>query len=417
MTATAENIITALDIGSSKVACFIARTDGPAGIELLGIGVRVCRGVRSGTVVDIAETERAIRAAVEQAERMAGETASHVVVSLNAGDLASHIVEVEAGIDGHRVEEADIARVLEKGRDSLEIGERELVHALPACFALDGAPGIRAPVGMYGERLAASVHMVTALAGPLRNLEACIERAHLALDHFVAGPCAAGLSTLVEDERQLGAAIIDMGGGTTSLAVFAGGSMIHADVIPLGGDHVTRDIARGLMTPVDHAERLKTLHGEALAGAAAGGGTIEVPQLGESEVDVDGCAVLPRAMLSGIIEPRLSEIFEIIRARLAIAGFDGEAAHRVVLTGGASQLPGMRELAQRVLGKQVRTGRPRRLPGLAEATSGPAFAVCAGLLLHAVEVPRMPLGKKPARPLAMPSGGIGRVGRWLRENF
>lgn len=417
MTPGREDIVTALDIGSSKVACFIARTDGPAGIEILGIGVRVCRGVRSGTVVDIAETERAIRAAVEQAERMAGETAGEVTVSLGAGDPASHIVEVEVDIDGHRVEDADIARVLGKARESIDIGEREIVHALPACFALDGAPGVHAPVGMYGERLAASVHLVTALPGPLRNLEACVERAHLALDRFVAGPLAAGLSTLVEDERQLGAAIVDMGGGTTSLAVFAGGAMVHADVLPLGGDHVTRDIARGLMTPVDHAERLKTLHGEAMAGAAIGGGTIEVPRLGENDIEPEGCAVLPRAMLSGIIEPRLCEIFELVRARLAIAGFEGEAAQRVVLTGGAAQLPGMRELAHRVLGKQVRIGRPRRLPGLAEATSGPAFAVCSGLLVHAVEAPRMPLGGKGSGPLAMPSGGIARVGRWLRENF
>ena len=417
MTASTRDMIAALDVGSSKIACFVATVDDGQEITIRGMGVRSCRGIRCGAVIDVAETEQAIRSAVEQAEGMADVTVDEAIVSLSAGDLESHVFEVEVAIAGHRVEDSDIRRALDEARSSLALGEREVVHAFPACFALDGTYGVRAPIGMYGERLAVTLHVVTARAGPLRNLGAAVERAHLRVRRFVAAPYAAGLATLVEDEMQLGAAVIDMGAGTTGVAAFAGGAMVHASVIPLGGSHVTQDIARGLLTPLDHAERLKTLHGEAIALSADDRETIDVPQLGEGEFDPDGYVTLPRSRLTAIIEPRLTEIFEFARERLEAGGFVGGSARRVVLTGAASQLPGTRDLAQRVLDKQVRLGRPREVAGLAASTSGPGFATAAGLLVHAARAPREATDPSHKLPSPPPGNGLSRLGRWLKENL
>lgn len=417
MSAGRERLVAALDVGSAKVACFVARVGAGASVEVLGMGHRVCHGVKAGAVIDLSEAERTIRSAVEQAERVAGETVDAVNVSVSAGALASHVVEVEVAIDGHRVEDADIARVLDEARAHIDPGERVVLHAFPVCFALDGCYGVKAPVGMYGDKLAVTMHVITAAAGPLRNLETAVQRAHLSIAKFVASPYAAGLAALVDDERELGAATIDMGGGTTQLAVFAAGALVHAAVLPLGGGHVTQDIARGLLTPVDHAERLKTLFGSAIASVTDDTETIEVIQLGESDFSDEGYNRIPRSMLTGIIQPRLEEIFELARDRLADAGFDGVAGQRVVLTGGAAQLPGARDLAQRILGKQVRIGRPRRVQGLADATAGPAFAACAGLLLYEAMAPAEAVERPRPAPVLESVGGFARVGRWLKDNF
>jgi len=419
MSTVRDDLIATLDVGSGKVACFIGQIDDVGTIKVLGMGVRMCRGVKAGVVVDMGETERAIRAAVEQAERVAGETVDSVTVGLSAGEPESYVFEVEVAIDGHRVDQGDIASVLEKARTGIPESERRVVHAFPACYALDGVYGVRAPVGMYGERLAVTMHVISALPGPIRNLEAAVERAHLSVTGFVVSPYAAGLAALVEDERELGAACVDIGGGTTQIGIFAAGALVHAEVIPLGGQLVTQDIARGLLTPVDCAERLKTLHGSAVSSPSDDREIIEVPQLGESPGEGNADTGLPRSMLIGIIQPRQEELFEIVRNRLATAGFEtGSGGGRVVLTGGAAQLPGIRDLAQQVLGTRVRIGRPTGFPGLAEATAGPAFSTCAGLLRYRIAAPAEAQHRRwrPAQR-GEPSGRLGRVGRWLKENF
>jgi len=418
MSPSRDDLIATLDVGSSKVACFIGQVDDVGTIKVLGMGVRLCRGVKAGVVVDMQETERAIRAAVEQAERVAGDTVDSVTASFSAGGLESYVFEAELAIDGHRVDRGDIARVLEEARASIRQSERVVIHAFPACYGLDGVYGVRAPVGLYGERLAVTIHCITAAPGPLRNLVSAIERAHLSVSAVVACPYASGLGALVEDEKELGAACIDLGGGATQIGIFAAGALVHADVVPMGGQLVTQDIARGLLTPIDYAERLKTLYGSALAAPADDRELIDVLQMGECEGEADGETRLPRSMLIGIIQPRLEEIFEIVGERLAGAGFEGAAAGRVVLTGGGAQLPGVRELAQRVLGRRVRIGRPVGFPGLAEATAGPAFSACAGLLRYRIAAPAEAHQRRP--PLAKggePAGRLGRVGRWLKENF
>ncbi|WP_341705000.1 cell division protein FtsA [Ferrovibrio sp.] len=413
MAVSRSGLIAALDVGSSKVCCFIARADAGT-LRVIGIGHQLSRGLRNGNVIDMDGAEQSIRAAVETAERMCGETIRDVYVSINAGNPQSLTVGVEVAIDGHEVTEHDVGLVLDQGRRHEHPGDREVIHSIPVGYTIDGSRGIKDPRGMACERLGVNMHIITAGAGPLRNLSTCVARGHLRIAGRVVAPFAAGLACLVEDEMDLGVTLIDMGGGTTSLAVFYDGQLVHVDVVPLGGAHVTNDIARGLSTPLAHAERLKTLYGTVLPSPSDDTETIDVPQVGETDEHAHN--QVPRSILTGIIKPRLEETLEQVRERLAQSGFEKLAGRRVVLTGGASQLQGVRELAARILDKQVRLGRPIRVGGLAEATGGPAFSACAGLLSYAQQQGAERMIRLP-EPEPAPHGAIARIGRWLRANF
>ncbi|WP_044564227.1 cell division protein FtsA [Azospirillum sp. B4] len=406
--------IAALDVGSSKVVCFIARVEEPGSIRVVGIGHQVSRGVRAGAIVDMEAAETAIGTAVHAAETMAGEQIREVLVGLSGGQPESQTLTVETGISGSEITDADLRRALAHARNLNVSADAELIHSIPVGYTVDGSSGIRDPRGMVGERLGVRLHVVTAAAGPVRNLNSCVGRCHLGVEGFVMSPFAAGLSCLVEDEMDLGVTLIDMGGGTTSISVFFDGKMVWTDSVPIGGSHVTSDIARGLTTPLAHAERLKTLYGSALPAPSDEREIIDVPQIGEE--DRAQAHHVPKSLLVGIIQPRLEEVFEFVRGRLDASGFAKLAGRRVVLTGGASQLPGMRELAQQVLDKQVRLGRPLRIGGLAESVGGPAFSAAAGLLAYAVQQH----AEAPAlAPLIEPagSGWWGRMGNWLRDNL
>jgi cell division protein FtsA len=409
-------LIAALDVGTTKVACFIARADDDGGVpRVIGIGHHRSRGVRGGRVASPDEVEAAIRTALESAEDMAGEQVDGVVVAVNGGAPESQRLDVEMDVTGHEVRDSDMRRILACVGQQPRDPDRELIHCIPVGYTLDGTDSIPDPRGMYGERLGARIHLVHAAVGPLRNLTSVIERCRLDIDGRVAAPYAAGLASLVEDEREMGATVIDMGGGTTSVAVFLGGHVIHVGVIGIGGGHVTNDIAQGLSTPLASAERLKTMYGAAMASPNDTREILRVPLVGEDEDQPS--LEIPRSYLVQIIRPRMEETLELVRAHLEAAGVDCIAGRRAVLTGGASQLPGVRELAEQILEKQVRPGRPTRLRGLAESVSGPAFATCAGLLSHAVQdhVER-PILDEPPRPGGM-LGPVTRIGRWLKENF
>ena len=414
VTVRRNGAIAALDVGTTKICCFIARADPSGTVRVVGIGHQVSKGVRAGAVVDMEAAEHSIRAAVEAAEKMAGETIREVIVNVPDGQPASHITRSEVSIAGREVGDGDLRRVLELGRVRPEAGEREVVQSIAIGYTIDGSRGIRDPRGMYGERLGVNMHVVTAAAGPKRNLRVCVERCHLSIEAMVVSPFASGLACLVDDEKDLGVSLVDMGGGATTIAVFLDGSLVHVDSVPVGGGHVTNDIARGLSTPTAHAERMKTLYGSALASPADEREMIDVPQVGES--DRSGANHVPRSMLNAIIRPRLEETFELVRDRLRSSGFDGIAGRRVVLTGGASQLQGVREVAAQVLDKQVRMGRPLRISGLAEATGGPPFATCAGLISYAVQDPGRALQSRMI-PASAAGGAVARLGNWLRENF
>jgi cell division protein FtsA len=414
--AVRNGLIAALDVGTTKVACFIARVHDDGTPRIVGYGHQLARGMRNGAVVDMEELETSIRAAVDAAEDMAGERVRSVVTNVSGGLPVSANVRVEVAMNGHAVNEADIRRMLEHGRAHHESPDRELVHAIPVDYTIDGNEGIKDPRGMYGDRLGVAIHVISAAAGPVRNLATVVNRCHLDIEARVVSPFAAALACLVEDEKELGVTCIDMGGGTTSIAVFLGGQLIHTDLIPIGGAHVTSDIARGLSTPVSQAERMKTLFGSAIPSPADDREILKVSLVGEDE---DGASnQVPRSMLIQIIQPRLEETFELVRSRLEAGGFDKMAGRRVVLTGGASQMQGTRDLAGLVLDKQVRLGRPMGVQGLPEAAGGPAFSGCAGLVRYALlHAPAASRGRRVASLGAEGGSGWGRLGGWLKRNF
>ena len=410
-----SGLIAALDIGTTKICCFIAKPSGEGGGRIVGIGHHVSHGLRSGGIVDMDAAEASVCETVELAEQMAGENIRDVVVNISGSSLKSKLIAYDISIAGHQIGDADLRRILDPSPALAEAPQdQEQIHAIPVGYTVDGSRGVRDPRGMFGERLGVNMHIVSAASGPVRNLTTVVNRCHLELDSLVVSPYASALSCLVEDETSLGVTMIDMGGGTTSLAVFFDGELVHIDAIPIGGMHVTNDIARGLSTPLAYAERMKTLYGNAIPSSSDDRAVIKVPLIGDDE-SAEATPV-PRSMLIGIIRPRLEETFELVRSRLAAAGFDRVAGPRVVLTGGACQLPGARELAANILEKQVRIGRPKPIEGLAEAVSGPPFTTCSGLLAYAFNnLAESPRGAY--RPMEEPNGRLGRIGQWLRENF
>ena len=406
------SLIGALDIGSTKVCCFIARVTADAA-RVVGIGHQVSRGVRNGRIVDLEAAGAAASAAVHAAEEMAGEQIQQVTTSLSSGFAASRIIRAEIALAGREITESETRRVLEQGYLLREPGDRVVVHSVPVGFAVDDSRGIRDPRGMFGERLGVNMNVVTVGAGDMRNLTTAVGRSHLGIDGLAVSPYAAGLACLVEDEIELGVTVVDMGGGTTTIGVFFDGNLIFADAIGVGGGHVTNDIARGLSTSVANAERMKTLYGSAISASTDEREMIAVPQLGEEE---DGHVNhIPKSLLVGIISPRLEETFELVRNHLEASGFDKLAGRRIVLTGGACQLQGARELAGLILDKQVRIGRPLGVTGLAEATAGPAFSTAVGLLHFALS--ERPELARPRPAANRRQGAFGRIGQWLREYF
>jgi cell division protein FtsA len=403
------SLIAAIDIGTTKTCCFIGRVE--ARPRILGIGHQIARGMRGGTIVDLDAAAHSISSAVHAAEEMAGTTIGRAVVNLSGGLSASRIVKAEVSVGRGEITDGDMRQVLERGYQMRGSPDAHLIHSIPVGFSIDDSRGILDPRGMAGERLGVNMHIVTASAAGVRNHTAAVGRSHLEVEALVVSPYAAGLACLVDDERDLGVTVIDMGGGTTTIGVFFGGNLVFADAVPVGGMHVTNDIARGLATPLAHAERMKALFGSAISSTLDERETLAVPPIGEEE---DGHVNhVPKSLLVSIIAPRIEETLELVRNRLEASGVDKIAGRRVVLTGGACQLHGVRELAGLILDKQVRIGRPARIDGLAESTHGPAFSTAAGLLLFAMSEH----AESPQPSGIAQRGIIGRMGQWLRANF
>jgi cell division protein FtsA len=418
--------VTVLDVGSSKVCCMIAElcprdsSDILRGrthtIDVLGFSHQRSRGIKSGVVVDVDQAEQSIRLAVDAAERMAGVTVESLIVNLSAGRIGSETFSASVSLDGHAVEDDDVSRVLYAGSRHAVDQNRIVIHSMPIGFALDGDRGIYDPRGMMGGDLGVDMHVVTSDVGPVRNLEMTINRCHLEAEAMVATPFASGLSALVDDESQLGVACIDMGGGTTTLSVFLDGECVHVDAIAVGGNHVTMDIARGLSTRLEDAERIKTLHGSALPSAADDRDILTIPPVADDDRDLPNH--VPRATLTKIIRPRVEEILELIRERLDASGFSAIAGKRLVLTGGASQLTGLPELSRRVISKNVRLGRPLGVAGLPEAAKGPAFSSVVGLLIFPQLLRiEQPVPRRTGFLQTGTGGYFSRVGQWIRESF
>ncbi|WP_173932085.1 cell division protein FtsA [Chelativorans sp. Marseille-P2723] len=424
--AQGSGIVTVLDVGSSKICCIIARLlpaeSGRAlayrthRIRVIGIGHQKSRGVKSGVIVNLDHAEHAIRLAVDAAERMAGLTVESLIVNVSAGRLKSDTASAVIKLGGYEVSKADVSRVLLAGARQAMQADREVVHSLPVAFSLDQERGIRDPRGMMGDTLGVDMHVLTADAVPLRNLELCINRSHLSVERMVATPYASGLAALVDDETEMGAACIDIGGGTTTMSVFVDGKFVHADALPIGGNHVTMDLARGLSTRLEDAERLKVMHASALPVSADDRDMVAIQPMGDEGEDP---LQVPRAVMARIVRARIEEILELVRDRLNRSGYGSLVGRRVVLTGGASQLAGLPEAARRLMGRNVRLGRPLGVAGLPEAAKGPAFAAPIGLLIYP-QVAEFESGKIRGGLFTRSTGTGGRfqrVGQWLRDNF
>jgi len=424
-TARKPGVFAALDIGAAKTICFIAKTEQTlAGLRprVIGVGHQSTRGVRAGAVVDMEAAAESVRAAVENAERMAGHTVTEVTLAASAGAPGSSRIAVDMDIADSEVTDRDLRRILASALREHYEPSRVILHALPLSWRVDGHRGVRDPRGMFGTALGVDLHVVSAAAEPLQNLIACVERCQLSVAGVAATPYASGLAALSPDEMELGALLIDMGAHTTTLSVFAEGALQHVDALPVGGAHVTSDIARGLQTPITAAERIKALYGCALDSPDDDQVMIETPPVAGGQHMVQQ----PRALLNAIIRPRLEEIFELLRDRLEAAGADRAAGRRLVLTGGASQLPGTCELAGRVLGKSARIGRPEHLSGLGDAVAGPGFSACAGIIhrcvsgpVEAISGPPRFIQTGPRRRAAPLPGERGpkAVLRWFAESF
>ena len=420
-------IVSVLDIGSSKICCLVGRLTPTApgaalrgrthSIEVIGIGHQRSRGIKSGAIANLDAAEQAIRLTVDAAERMAGVTVESLIVNVSAGRLASEPTSAWVALSGQPIAESDIGEVLAVGRRRSVTAGRTAVHALPIAFSIDGAGGIADPLGMVGERLGVDMHMVTADEPPLRNLELAINRCHLSIEAMVASPYASSLAVLADDEAELGCAVIDLGGGTTTIAVFDRGKFVHIDAIAVGGQHITTDIARGLSTRIEDAERLKTMYGSALPGVSDDRYVLSVQPVGDDD-EHGGPNHVARSALTRIIRPRVDEILELVRDRLNASGFASMFGRRLILTGGASQLTGLGEAARRVLARDVRLGRPLGVAGLPEVAKGPAFAAAVGLMIYP-QVAEMELmdDREPQFAMTGTGGYFARVGDWFRKSF
>ena len=376
-----ERTVTVLDVGTSKVAAMIALI-GAGEPRVIGVGQRVCQGVRRGLVADMEKTEGAIRAAVDQAERNAGVQAGLVYVNMSAGALRSEVENVEIDIGGHKISSADMATLLDAGRARIDPGTRTVLHAQPALYAVDGT-FVENPVGFHADRLAMDIHIVTADTPPIRNLDLAVRSAHLGVRTMVASPAASSLAVLAQEERDLGVALIEIGAGVTNIAVHMMGQLVGVASVPMGAGDITNDIASAFATRRSHAERLKTLFGAAIYAQKDNHDLIEVPPI--SDDDAAEPTRVPKAQIIAVVRHRLDLLFGEVATRLPQLGFVGPQARQVVLTGGGAEIKSVADFAQGLLGKNVRIGKPRGLTGLPDAQSGSAFATLAGLVLFAAE--------------------------------
>ena len=419
-----SSIVAALDIGSSKISCVIAEATNPRNktvvdtrqtLRVLGFGQTATRGVRAGAITDINGAECAIRLAVDAAERMAQTSICEVVVVMSGGKPISTSLRGFAKTQTGIVGPADLDMAIANALASASIERRALVHLHPINHALDGYSDIEQPLGMHGDALQVDVGLTTLDAGYLRNVSQAVTRAHLEVTDFIIAPYAAAKAALTLDEQALGTLVIDMGGAATSVAFVKNSKLIAAESVMLGGQHVTNDIAQGLSTSISHAERMKTLFGSALEGGHGDREMLAVPLLGER--GTEAVHHVPRSQLTAIMRARLEEILEHCVSVIEGDAFVRAATARVVLTGGASQVAGLRELASHILQRSIRMGFAASLSGLHEAQRGGSFAAVTGALVQAA---------RPETKYALPQqskatferaqmGYAKRLGRWLVE--
>jgi cell division protein FtsA len=405
-----KSLLIGLDIGTSKIAALVGEVKSDGQIEIIGIGAHPSRGLKKGVVVDIESTVQSIQRAVEEAELMAG----CEIHSVHAGIAGSHIRSLNShgitAIKDREVTQADVDRVIDAARAVAIPADQKILHILPQEFIIDDQEGIREPIGMCGVRLEARVHMVTGAVSAAQNIVKCIRRCGLEVDDLVLEQLSSSYAVLGEDEKELGVCLVDIGGGTTDLAVFTDGAIRHTTVIPIAGDQVTNDIAVALRTPTQYAEQIKIQYACALTQLAGSGETIEVPSIGER-----GARRLSRQTLAEVVEPRYEELLTLLQAELRRSGFEDLVAGGVVLTGGSAKMQGLIDLAEEVFHMPVRLGVPQYVSGMEEVIRDPIYSTGVGLLMYAHQ------HRFVRRPELSESRGLkavfARMRSWFQGNF
>ncbi|MGH8460023.1 MAG: cell division protein FtsA [Stenotrophobium sp.] len=405
-----RNLLVGLDIGTSKVACVIGEVMPQGHIEVVGEGSASSRGLKKGVVVNIEATVQSIRRAVENAEQMAGCRAQSVYVGVSGGHIKSFNSTGVVPVRNREVHARDVEAVIDAARAIAIPADQKILHVVPQEFVVDGQDGIHEPVGMSGVRLEAHVHMVTGRLSAVQDLYKCIESCGLRVDKLILQHLAASDAVLMPDERDLGVGLVDIGGGTSDIAIYKGGSVRHTAVLPIAGDQVTNDISVAFRTPVPYAEEIKVQFGCALPEFTAHDEMIEVKTVGDLPV-----RRLSRHTLAEVIRPRYEELFRFIRKELHRSDFYDVIASGIVLTGGSAQMPGVRELAEAVFELPVRIGIPQNIQGLKDVVRNPAYATAVGLLLYGMQdQPRL------AHRSGDSSGAgylMNRISSWFKGSF
>jgi cell division protein FtsA len=403
--------VVGLDIGTTKIGCVVAELVEDGAICVVGVGEAPSRGLRKGVVVNLDATVEAIKSAVGTAELMAGVHVEQATVGIAGGHIRSFNSRGVVAVSGrdHAVSKEDLERVMAAAQAVSIPQDREILHVLPQEYVLDDQGGISTPKGMIGSRLEANVHIITSASTSVQNLVTCVNRSGIEVRDTVIEQLAVAEAVITSDEKELGVALLDIGGGTTDLAIFEKGSIWHTAVLPVGGDHFTNDLAVGLRTPIPDSERLKKKYGCAMSSMADENSAVEVPSVGGRKP-----RLLSQQVMAEILQPRATEIFTLIHEEIARAGFDRSLNAGVVLTGGGSLLPGMTEVAEHVFDVPVRLGQPSGAEGLTEPTSAPQFATAIGLALFGARH-RPPASRRMS--LSVPVGGLGRVGDKVRSWF
>jgi cell division protein FtsA len=407
-----DQFIVGLDIGTTKTRAIVAeaRTDG--GADIIGVGTSPSRGLRKGVVVNIESTVESIRKAVDDAETMSGVQINSVYVGIAGSHIKGFSSEGFVAVKSREVTKGDVTRAVNAARSAAIIAaDHRVLHLLPRGFILDDQEGIREPLGMSGSHLKVNVHIITGAVTSIQNLVKCVERAGLTVMGIILQPLASSEAVLTDDERELGVAMVDLGGGTTDLAIFAEGSVMHTAVIPVGGDHFTNDIAIGLKTARPDAEHIKTQFGCAMSALVKDDEMIEVPSIGGRP-----SRTLSRKVLAEIIEPRAEEMFDLVAREIKRAGYEGIVTGGVVITGGTSLMEGMPEIAERVLDLPSRRGLPGGVGGIHEHVGNPMYSTGVGLILHALHQQEdiAVHGIRKGRGLRV---AMEQVKGWVREFF
>ena len=405
-----ENMIVGLDIGTSKVVAIVGKRKMDGTIEVVGIGSNPSRGLKRGVVVNIETTVQAIQRAVEEAELMAGCR----IHSVYAGIAGSHIKSLNShgivAIRDREVTQADIDRVIDAAQAVAIPADQKILHILPQEFVIDSQEGIKEPMGMSGVRLEAKVHLVTCAVNAAQNIEKCVKRCGLEVDDIILEQLASSHAILTEDEKELGVAVVDIGGGTTDIAVFTGGAIRHTAVIPIAGDQVTNDIAMALRTPTQNAEEIKIKYACALTQLAGADETIKVPSVGDRPP-----RDLSRQALAEVVEPRYEELFTLVQSELRRSGFEDLIPAGIVITGGSSTMEGVVELAEEIFHMPVRLACQQAVSGMTEVVNNPIYATGVGLLIHGFR--QMDLGRAPAMKGEDAPSLFERMKSWFTGHF